>query len=163
MQVRKPIRRGLALVPPLAAFWLLLSGHYTALLLGLGLLSVVVVAWLVHRMAAVDGVDVSVWPPLRSPLYLVWLIGQVAVSSLAVLRQVWSPRPALRPGIGRTGTDGLSETGAVAYANSITLTPGTLSLRVDEANIEVHALQEPDLDELRAGEMRDRLRHVEGR
>lgn len=160
---RTAARRALSLVPPLAAFWLLLSGHYTALLLVLGLLSVVVVTWLVCRMVAADGVDVALRPSLRAPLYAAWLVGQILTSSLAVLRQVLSPRLAPRPAVGPTPTDGLSETATVAYANSITLTPGTLSLQVDDASIEVHALRESDLEDLRAGGMRERLRHLERR
>ena len=54
--------------------------------------------------------------------------------------------------------DGLSEVGTVAYANSITLTPGTLSLQVDEAGIEVHALRRVDLDALQSGGMLDHVR-----
>jgi multicomponent Na+:H+ antiporter subunit E len=59
--------------------------------------------------------------------------------------------------------DGLSVVGTVAYANSITLTPGTLSLNVDEAGVEVHALREMDLEQLRSGGMLNRLRRLEVR
>lgn len=151
------------LVLPLAAFWLLLSGHYTGLLLAFGALSVVVVVTIVRRMTVVDGTAVRVRLPVRAPLYAGWLAGQILASSMVVLRQVWTPRVAPRPAVGQAPTDGLSEVATVAYANSITLTPGTLSLHVDESGIEVHALRKWDIDELRAGQMLGRLRRLDAR
>ena len=62
-------RRVLGLVLPLAVFWLLLSGHYTVLLLGFGVLSVLLVVVIVRRMDVVDGTRFRVRLPLRAPLY----------------------------------------------------------------------------------------------
>jgi multicomponent Na+:H+ antiporter subunit E len=156
-------RRVLGLVLPPAVFWLLLSGHYTALLLAFGVLSVLIVVVIVRRMDVVDGTRFRVRLPLRAPLYAAWLAYQVLVSSAVVLRQVWTPRLAPHPAVGKTPVTGLSEVGTVAYANSITLTPGTLSLHLDEAGIEVHALRQADLDTLRSGGMLDRVRGLEAR
>jgi multicomponent Na+:H+ antiporter subunit E len=153
----------LALPLPLAVFWLLLSGHYTALLLMFGVLSVFLVVVLVSRMDVADGARFRVRLPLRAPLYAGWLAWQVLMSSLAVLRQVWSPRLAPRPAVGVTPVEDLSEVGTVVYANSITLTPGTLSLQLDDSGIEVHALRKSDLDGLQSGVMLERLRQLEGR
>ena len=79
-------RRVLGLVLPLAVFWLLLSGHYTVLLLGFGVLSVLLVVVTVRRMDVVDGTRFRVRLPLRAPLYAGWLAaaeiadqGQVAL------------------------------------------------------------------------------------
>lgn len=148
------------LAPLLAIFWLLLSGHYTALPLTLGLASVVLVVWITRRMAAVDGAGLRIGLPGRAPLYAGWLAGQVLLSALAVLRQVWSPRLAARPAVGWTSTEELTEVGTVAYANSITFTPGTLSLQVNDAGIEVHALREAELRQLGSGRMLERVRRL---
>jgi multicomponent Na+:H+ antiporter subunit E len=154
---------GMRLALPLAVFWLLLSGHYTALLLTFGVLSVLVVVVLVRRMDVADGTRFDPRLSTRAPRYAGWLAWQVLLSSLAVLRQVWSPRPAPHPAVGVTPVDDLSVAGTVVYANSITLTPGTLSLQVDDAGIEVHALEGSDLEGLRSGVMLDRVRHLEAR
>ena len=156
------LRRILHLAPFLAAFWLLLSGHYTALLLSLGVLSVLLVVWIIHRMEVVDGIEIRAWPTRRAPVYAGWLAGQVVKSGLVVLRKVWSPRatPTPRPVVGWTPVRELSEVGTVVYANSITLTPGTLSLQVGDEGIEVHALDESGLAELREGEMLRRVRRA---
>lgn len=146
---------------PLAVFWLLLSGHYTVLLMTLGALSVFLVVILVRRMDVADGARFRIRLPLRAPLYAGWLTWQVLMSSLAVARQVWSPRLAPRPAVDVTPVDDLSEVGTVAYANSITLTPGTLSLQVVDAGIEVHALRKSDLDDLQSGMMLDQLQRLE--
>ncbi|MFD0854587.1 Na+/H+ antiporter subunit E, partial [Actinomadura adrarensis] len=83
----------LRLLPVLALFWLLISGHYTPLLLTLGALSVLLVVWVILRMEAGDeeGAPLRPMRPLRRmPRYLVWLTGQVMLSAFAVLRLVWS-------------------------------------------------------------------------
>lgn len=142
----------------LAGFWLVLSGHYSVLLLVFGFVSVILVLWLARRMTTVDpsGIQGQLRPSL--PIYVAWLAWQVLKSSIVVTRQVWSPRQPVRPAVGSTRADGLSEVSAVAYANSITLTPGTLSLRVNDSDIEVHALDQSGLDELDGGGMIERLR-----
>lgn len=154
------LRRTLHLIPFLAAFWLLLSGHYTALLLGLGVLSVLLVVWIIHRMEIVDGIEIRARPSRRAFGYLGWLAAQVLKSGLAVLRKIWSLRSTPRPVVGWTPVERLSEVGTVVYANSITLTPGTLSLQVGDEGIEVHALDESGLAELREGEMLRRVRRA---
>ena len=151
----------LSLAALLAGFWLALSGHYTPLLLALGAGSVGLVVWLVHRMGIVDHESVPLRPAPRLPRYFWWLAGEILRSSVSVTRQVWSPRRALRPAIGVVPTPGLPELSQVIYANSITLTPGTLSLRVDDDGIEVHSLDPAGLRQLRAGGMRDRVRKLE--
>lgn len=156
-------RRALRLAPRLVVFWLLLSGHYTGLLLALGALSVLVVMWILRRMAVVDGVEERKRLSVHAVRYAVWLVWAVLTSSVTVLRRIWSPRPAPRPVTGTVPVEDLSEFGIVAYANSITLTPGTLSLQVEESGIEVHALAADGLDDLRAGRMLAGVRRLEAR
>lgn len=151
------------LAPLLAAFWLLLSGHYTALLLALGAVSIVLVGWVVHRMDVVDHEGLPLHLSPRAPLYMVWLSGQVVKSALSVAWQAWSPHRTPRPAVGVTPARDLPELSQVIYANSITLTPGTLSLAVDDEGIEVHSLNASGLTELRAGGMLERVRRLEAR
>ncbi|WP_419999276.1 Na+/H+ antiporter subunit E [Streptomyces boninensis] len=152
----------LALGPGLlpAVFWLVLSGHYTPLLLTLGALSVACVCWLVHR-AGLDGYRVPLAFVLRLPGYLLWLGGEVLRSAWAVARTVWSPRPHLRPVVVPVPAERLPELSRVVYANSITLTPGTLSLDVEADRIEVHSLVPDDIKALREGAMLARVRRTE--
>jgi multicomponent Na+:H+ antiporter subunit E len=143
-------------------FWLVLSGHYEPLLLGLGVVSVAVVCWLTRR-AGLEGPVVTVSFVLRLLRFLPWLSLQVLVSAWAVTKRVWSPRSALSPVVEHTSTLDVPELSQVVYANSITLTPGTLSMDVDDGRIEVHSLGQAGIEELREGSMLNRVRGTEGR
>jgi multicomponent Na+:H+ antiporter subunit E len=148
-------------VPYLAAFWLLLSAHVEALFLTLGVLSLALVCWLSWRAGLTRRTGVPVRLMVRLPWYALWLATEVLVSSVAVSRRVWSPRPALSPVVADTSSAGLSELSQVIYANSITLTPGTLSLDLDEDQIEVHSLDPVGVKDLHAGAMLRRVRRLE--
>lgn len=156
------MRPVLALPPVLAAFWLVLSGHYTWLLLLLGALSVVLVSWVILRMGVVDDESLPLRTVPRLPLYLVWLVGQIMLSALAVLRLVWSPRKKVRPAFGTVPAAELPELSKVVYANSITLTPGTLAVSFRGGDIEVHSLTEDGVAEVRDSAMPRRVAGLEG-
>jgi multicomponent Na+:H+ antiporter subunit E len=159
---RQKVRWAIRMAPPLALFWLVLSGHYTVLLLVLGALSVTLVCWVSWRAAFPerDAVALPLSPGL--PRYALWLGKEVMLSAVGVVRKVWSPRQAVRPVVATTPTDDLSVLSQVIYANSITLTPGTLSLDVDSDRIEVHALDAGGIEALRAGRMLREVRKLEG-
>lgn len=156
------VRILLRTAPVPALFWLVLSGHYSPLLLTLGAVSVLVVCWLTWR-SGIAGHRLTLSFALRLPRYFLWLIGQEVISACAVARTVWSPRMDLRPVVRSTPADGLSERSLVVYANSITLTPGTLSLAVHDDSIEVHSLKAADIDALDEGAMLNRVRRTEAR
>ncbi|TQM66632.1 multisubunit sodium/proton antiporter MrpE subunit [Actinomadura hallensis] len=158
-------RRGTALVlaPLLAAFWLVMSGHLTWLHLTLGALSVALVIWVVWRMQVVDKESLPLRIVPRLPLYLLWLVGQIMLSALSVLRLVWSPRRRIRPAFGTVPAAGMSEVAKVVYANSITLTPGTLSVSFRGGDVEVHSLVEDDLADLPGSAMPRRVAGLERR
>lgn len=151
------IRRMLRTAPALAVFWLLLSGHFGPLPLALGALSVAVVCWLTWRAGLGEHHGWTMGFALHVPRYLLWLGVKVLVSALVVVRKVWSFRPVLRPTVAATPSRDMSVLTQVVYANSITLTPGTLSLDVGDDRIEVHSLEPAGLDELREGAMLNRV------
>lgn len=153
----------LRLALPLMAFWLILSGHYTPLFIGLGVFSVALVCWVAWRADVIDDEGIPVHLLLGLPRYLTWLGKEVLVSAVTVARQVWNPRLTLRPTMDTVSSKDMSELSQVVYANSITLTPGTLSLAVDDDGIEVHSLAPEGITELHAGGMRRRVQRLEAR
>ena len=154
---REAIRRMVPMVSLLAAFWVVLSGHFDPLPLTLGAVSITVVCAMAWRADLYIHRDLTVPFALRLPWFLLWLGGQVLVSSVTVVRQVWSPRLGLRPVVGSTPAQDLPELSQVTYANAITLTPGTLSLDISDKLIRVHSLEPTGVDELRKGAMLSRV------
>lgn len=150
----------LGLTVMLGAFWLLLSGHYTPLLLWFGAASVLLVTWLSRRMDIVDDEGRPLELSLRAPRYWVWLLLQILISALEVTRCIWAWRRPLNPGFGETLAADMNDVERVTYANSITLTPGTLSVSVSDERIEVHALDASSLNALVRGEMARRVHRM---
>ena len=74
-----------------------------------------------------------------------------------------SPRPRIDPVLETVPSSQTSDLGKVIFANSITLTPGTLTTSVTTDGIEVHALTRQGMDELKTGDMDRRVSAVEGR
>lgn len=149
------------MAPLFAVFWLVLSGHLEPLLLVLGALSVALVCWLSVRAGLPSREMVTIPLALRLPRYLLWLAKEVLVSAVAVVGKAWSPRPTLAPVVAVTPSPEMSALSQVVYANSITFTPGTLSLDLDDDRIKVHSLERADVEALRAGRMLRRVRHLE--
>ena len=143
-----------------ATVWLLLSGHYTALILSLGGLSVLIVTWFIRRMDRVDG-ELGVLP-MRPRLlyYLLWLMWQVVLSNIDLVRRIWDPTLPIRPTWQRLDIKVTSVPAKTLYANSITLTPGTLTTDVREDHFLVHSLSPEGIDELRKGEMERQIQRL---
>jgi multicomponent Na+:H+ antiporter subunit E len=142
--------------------WMLLSGHDETMLIVLGIVSCAVIVLLAHRMDLIDHEGHPVHLGWRAPLYWLWLGWQVVLANLHVARRVLGLGPAISPMLFRVKTSQKSELGKVIYANSITLTPGTISLRVTEDEIEIHALTRESADGLADGVMDRRVSQMEG-
>ena len=143
------------------AVWLLLSGHYSPLLIGLGAVSCGLSLWLSRRL----GADPD-WPVLARMVpglagYLPWLVLAVVKSNLDLCRRIWHPALPIQPQVLRVQSSQETGLGITAFANSITLTPGTLSLEVLPGEIEVHALSDVSARDLASGEMNRRVRALE--
>ena len=146
----------LALV--LAGAWVLFSGIIQPLLLGLGLASVLGVAWLKARADRRDRDPVPFALRIgRFPGYLLWLSWEIVKSNVDVARRILSPSLPIAPSVRWLPASQRSELTRVIYADSITLTPGTLSIDLDDEWVEVHALSEDSLDALERGEMNARV------
>ena len=150
----------LFLAVSLTLFWVLLSGHYTMLILSLGFLSVLIVVWFVRRMDRVDG-EVGVLP-MRPRLlyYLLWLMWQVVLSNIDLVRRILDPALPIRPTWQRLDIKVTSTPAKTLYANSITLTPGTLTTDVGDDHFMVHSLSPEGIEDLRKGEMEREIQRL---
>lgn len=142
----------------LAVFWLLLSGFLKPLLLIFGLISVVLVLFVLRRMDQIDNEQKSFDFSFKMLRYIVWLMRQVVSSSLEVVRLVWGSPKDLTPALAKVPVKDIPEDKLVLYANSITLTPGTLSVDLDENHVTVHALRSASINTPKSGGISCRIK-----
>ncbi|MHC4134628.1 MAG: Na+/H+ antiporter subunit E [Planctomycetota bacterium] len=147
----------------LFAVWLLWSGYLqNAFLVVLGALSCIFVVILALRMKLVDAEGAPVEIAWRLLRYAPWLVWQVFLANLHVARRILDPKLPIHPSVIRVKPGQRCDLGRVIYANSITLTPGTVSIDIDENEITVHALTRETASDLETGEMDRRVTWLEG-
>ncbi len=154
--------RSLALLAGLAFAWAFWSGHDEPLMIGFGVASCLAVLALSRRMGIVDDEGEPTHVLLGLIAYLPWLLLEIGKSNLHVARVVWSPKLPIQPSLFRVPISQHTDLGRAIYANSITLTPGTISLDVREDFILVHALTRESRSGLETGEMDRRVSRAEG-
>ncbi|SDZ80470.1 Na+/H+ antiporter subunit E [Microbulbifer marinus] len=160
------MRYTLSLIAVLAFIWLANSGLYTPLLLTFGLLSIALVILLARRMQLVDRESQPLHLAAALPGYYWWLLCKIVQSNLQVVACVWrsvfSPSESvISPTHARLRTSLRTDLGKVLYANSITLTPGTVAVAIEGDEVLVHALDADGIEELRRGDMERRVRVLE--
>ncbi len=153
----------LVLLIPLVAAWLLWSGLYKPLLLGLGIFSCVLTIYIKHRMEYFQTEMFALQFGRRLVSYWLWLAKEVVKSSLDVARIIVSPSLPISPEVVTIKASCEQPVDQATLANSITLTPGTLALDVYKGEITVHALTKAGADELRKGEMDRRVLALRGK
>lgn len=126
----------------LVVFWLSMSGLFKPLILGLGAVSIAVTMFLAARLEVVDK-ESSPYPRLHVfLLYWVWLIGEIIKANLVVIRACLRVDLDIDPALVKVKTRCRSDLAKTTFANSITLTPGTVTLSVEGEQLLVHALFE---------------------
>lgn len=132
----------LSLSAILAVLWFLLSGFFEPLMLSFGVLSVALTVWLAHRMDVVDheGHPIHLAPHVLLK-YWPWLAWQILKSNWDVAKIILAPKLNIQPHTFDTQASQSTEVGLTLYANSITLTPGTVTVDMKAKGVfEIHAL-----------------------
>ena len=146
----------------LFAVWLLLSGHFDPLFIVFGVLTCTVAVWVCARMGVVDRESLPVHLVGRAAGYVPWLAWEVFKSNLRVARIILAPRPRLDPSIVHFRASQRTDLGRFIYANSITLTPGTVTTGVAGDDMEVHAIVQSEIDGSEENDMNRRVAALEG-
>ena len=147
----------------LFAVWLMLSGHFNnPLLISLGVLSCATVVWITIRMDVADQEGHPIHLTWRALWYWTWLGFEIIKANIDVIKRVLSPSLPISPTMLRVKASQKSDLGQVIYANSITLTPGTISIDVANNEILVHALSKDGAEDLITGEMDRRVTKMAG-
>jgi multicomponent Na+:H+ antiporter subunit E len=136
------MKKAVGLLVALFALWLVLSGYFKPFLLSLGILSCLFTVYLASRMKLLDdeAVPLQLRPSLL--LYWGWLGREVFKSSIAVSKVILAREMPVSQQLIAVPCTQKTEMGHVIFANSITLTPGTVTVESGNGRFLVHALTE---------------------
>lgn len=154
--------RAIVLAVALAGLWLLLSGYFDKpLLLAFGALSVALCVYLSIRARVLDfeGVPTSLMP--RVFTYWWWLFVEIGKANFIVAREALAIEPKLSPKLMKVVSPTRTNAGLATFANSITLTPGTVTVDLEPDYMIVHALTEALADEAAIADMGRRVAALE--
>ncbi len=145
----------------LLPLWLLLSGHYDLFHIGIGILCCSLVSLfstdLLFSSAKITTHHISIG---RFILYIPWLIYQIILANILVAKLVLSPKLKIEPQVFSFKTKLKSDLAQTTYGNSITLTPGTITIDIIDDEFYVHALAGNFADDLLTGEMEKRISNI---
>lgn len=148
----------------LALLWLLLSGHFSEpLLLALGAASVLLVVFIALRKEVTDPEGHPIHMILRLLVYWPWLVKEIVVANVDVAKAILRSPMAIDPTVFTVRGTQKSELARVIYANSITLTPGTVTVDLEEDLLTIHALTKAGLEGVESGQMNRRVTALEGK
>ena len=145
----------------LYAFWILLSGYFEPFLLAAGAGSVLAVVLLSRRMRIVDREGHPIQMIAAVVLYWPWLAKEIAKSAWVVSRIILDPRLPISPVLVRFKPSQKSQVGLATHANSITLTPGTITVEATQDEFLVHGLTQASGAGVIDSEMDRRISKVE--
>lgn len=156
--------RSLITLIALSLFWLLLSGMFVPFLLAAGLGSAIAVLLFTRRLDIIAGEA----PPtylncFKLVAYGPWLIKEIMVAAWDVSKRILHPRLPISPTMVEFSPSQTTDVALVIHANSITLTPGTISVEVEPGRFLVHALSREGAASLAGSSMDKRCASLEHR
>jgi multicomponent Na+:H+ antiporter subunit E len=137
----------------LFTLWVLLSGQFNALLIALGVASSLVTVVLALRMEVIDHESHPLHLSRQLPRFWVFLSREIVLANLDVVRRILTPRKSYSPQLRQFPLPQRTALGQVLYANSITLTPGTVTVQLNTDSIRIHALSREAAEDLQTGRM----------
>jgi len=146
----------------LYAFWILLSGYFEPFLLTAGAGSALAVVLLARRMKIIDREGHPIQMIAAAVLYWPWLLKEIAKSAWDVSKIILDPRLPISPVLVRFKPSQKSQVGLAAHANSITLTPGTITVEATQDEFLVHGLTRGSGAGVIDSDMDRRVTRVEG-
>lgn len=147
--------QSIGLAVALTVFWIFLSGYWLPLIIALGIGSIILCVLVAQRLDVCDHEGHPVSLAIPGLTYFPWLIKEIVVSNIAVAKAILSGN--VRPQLLVVKASQPTDLGQVIYANSITLTPGTVTIGAQDGELLIHALMDETADGLRTGEMDARV------
>ncbi|MBK6809427.1 MAG: Na+/H+ antiporter subunit E [Sandaracinaceae bacterium] len=146
-----------------SVMWVLLSWHFEPLVIVCGVLSVAGTVAITRYLGFMDEEGAPYEFTLRVLAYMPWLLREIVVANFQVARIILSPRLRIEPQLLRVRASQRTSVGLAIHANTITITPGTISLDVRDGTILVHALTEAGASQDGSGDIDRKISWVEGR
>ena len=136
----------------LCIFWISLSGYLTPLMLGLGFASVALTVFLAKRMKLIDNESYPSHIFSQLPIFFIFLLNKIVKANIDVVKRIMTPS-SINPQLIDIPLPQKSDLGRVIYANSITLTPGTVSVALSKDTLTIHALTKEAAEDITEGNM----------
>ena len=145
----------------LFSLWLLISGHYNVLIVSLGIISCAFCVYVAKRGKLIDDEGLPIFFMPRLLNYLIWLFKEILKSNLSTAKVIINGK--VEPETFTVKTSQVTDVAKVTYANSITLTPGTVTTKIQKGVFEVHALNSDFGNDVRTNEMDKKVTWLEGK
>ena len=145
----------------LFSLWLLMSGHYNVLIVSLGIISCAFCVYVAKRGKLIDDEGLPIFFMPRLLNYLIWLFKEILKSNLSTAKAIINGK--VEPETFTVKTSQVTDVAKVTYANSITLTPGTVTTKIQKGVFEVHALNSDFGNDVRTNEMDKKVTWLEGK
>lgn len=143
----------------LLGFWFLLSGEFAPVLIVLAFISSAIVSFLTKDLLFPNGINIKLI--IKIFMYAPWLVWQIVLSNIQVLKILLKPKLDIDPSMVEFVPQVKTDIGITLLANSITLTPGTVTIFADRDHFFVHALGPEFAEGLSGGEMEKRILEIE--
>ena len=145
----------------LLSLWLLMSGHYSILIISLGIISCAFCVYVAKRGKLIDDEGLPIFFIPRLSNYLIWLFKEILISNLNTAKVIINGK--VEPETFTVKVSQVTDVAKVTYANSITLTPGTVTTKMQKDVFEVHALNSDFGNDVRSNEMDKKVTWLEGK
>jgi len=142
-------------------FWFMLSGHTEILLVVLGILSTLLTIFLSQRLNIIDHESYPFHLSALLLRYYVFLGKEIIIANFDVIKRILTPGRSISPLVITLPASKQTDLGKVIYANSITLTPGTVTLEISAEELKVHALSKEGARDLQTGQMAKAVPDIE--
>ncbi len=147
----------------LFALWILFSGRLDSLHLVSGVISsLIVTSIMAPVMFPAFSPARIVKFVIRFLAYLPWLTGKIFMANIDIVYRVLHPKLPINPRTITFSADLKTDIGKLVLGNSITLTPGTITMNIKGAKFTVHAISDESAKSLLDGDMRKRVEELEG-
>jgi len=144
-------------------FWIFLSGEFSFILLLSGIISSLLVSYISHDLLIGNGdMKLGLIRTIRFIKFLPWLLWQIVLANIDLAIRTLHPKMPINPMLINFKNNLKTDLGMVILANSITLTPGTVTIDVNENDFFIHVISEKAAQSLISGEMQARVKKIEG-